>query len=55
MELTEKNQANSAKIVQISETKDVEILQSVFPAAQVNLLACSSHCPLNAERQAGKL
>ena len=28
----------------------------LFPTAQqVNLPACSSHCPFNAERQAGKL
>ena len=32
-----------------------EFRQVPFPTAQVNLPACSSHCPFNAERQAGKL
>ena len=37
--------------------QDGEIPPSAFPngITQVNLLACSPHCPSNAERQAGKL
>ena len=40
----------------VDHTKMGESHQVPFPTAQhVNLPACSSHCPFNAERQAGKL
>ena len=40
----------------VCHTKMGESRLAPFPTAlQVNLPACSSHCPFNAERQAGKL
>ena len=41
--------------IPVYHTKTGESRQVLFPTAQVNLPACSPHCPSNAERQTGKL